>query len=309
MELVEVKGSDFGLEESKASQISQVFKPMLDTMVDLEEEANEIFKLDPESENAAMKAKELRLRYVKVRTGTAKIHKEQKAFYLAGGKFIDGWKNAQLFASQGVEEKLMSIEKHAENKAKEWIEAIAKERKEELIKYTEVVPADIGEMEDDIWEGYLEGMKIIHDKKVAADKKEADEKAAKEKADKIAADKLVADNKKLKAENAVKDKAIEDARIAAEEKETARVAKEAKDKKVKEAAEKAIQDVADKAAAEKLAIRQAELNKGDAAKVRDLIADLESLKDKYVFKSAKNKKTYGNVGKLIDKVVGYINEK
>jgi hypothetical protein len=48
---------------------------------------------------------------MKIRTATLDIHKKQKAFYLAGGKFVDGWKNAQHFASMGKEEKLEEIEK------------------------------------------------------------------------------------------------------------------------------------------------------------------------------------------------------
>jgi len=53
---------------------------------------------------------------------------------------------------------------------------------------------------------------------------------------------------------------------------------------------------------------EAELNKGDAAKVKDLIADLESLKTKYSFKSAKNKKMYSDVNLLIDKVINHIHK-
>lgn len=51
---------------------------------------------------------------------------------------------------------------------------------------------------------------------------------------------------------------------------------------------------------------QSELNKGDAAKVKDLIHDLETLKTKYSFKSAKNKKMYADVSVLIDKVINHI---
>jgi hypothetical protein len=51
---------------------------------------------------------------------------------------------------------------------------------------------------------------------------------------------------------------------------------------------------------------QLELNKGDTAKVNDLITDLELLKTKYTFKSAKNKKMYADVEKLINKVVNHI---
>ena len=51
---------------------------------------------------------------------------------------------------------------------------------------------------------------------------------------------------------------------------------------------------------------QAELNKGDADKLKDLVKDLESLKTKYQFKSAKNVKMYSDVNILIDKVISHI---
>lgn len=52
--------------------------------------------------------------------------------------------------------------------------------------------------------------------------------------------------------------------------------------------------------------RQAELAKGDAEKVKDLIEYLNASKTKFTFKSAKNKKMYSDVGELIDKVIVYI---
>ena len=114
MEIVKLEAAEFGLEESKAKEISNQFKPMLDKMVELEKEANEVFKMDKESPEAQKIAKEVRLKYVKVRTGTAEIHKQQKAFYLAAGRYIDGWKNTQLFASEGIEKRLTEYEKHKE---------------------------------------------------------------------------------------------------------------------------------------------------------------------------------------------------
>jgi hypothetical protein len=53
---------------------------------------------------------------------------------------------------------------------------------------------------------------------------------------------------------------------------------------------------------------QAELKKGDSDKVQDLKSDLEELKTKYSFKSAKYKKTYSDVNILIDKVINHINQ-
>jgi hypothetical protein len=52
--------------------------------------------------------------------------------------------------------------------------------------------------------------------------------------------------------------------------------------------------------------KQAELNKGDADKVKDLINDLKDLKTKYTFKSKTNKKMLENVCLLIDKVLTFI---
>jgi len=54
--------------------------------------------------------------------------------------------------------------------------------------------------------------------------------------------------------------------------------------------------------------KQSELNKGDAAKVEDLISDLQLLKSKYSFKSAKNSTMYSEVGILIGKVINHINK-
>ena len=67
---------------------------MLVKMTSLESQFNEIKVLEI-TLTLAKKAKALRLEYVKVRTGTDKIHKETKQFYLQAGRFIDGWKNTQ----------------------------------------------------------------------------------------------------------------------------------------------------------------------------------------------------------------------
>ena len=155
MELVKIKASDYGLEESKAKQISDMFKPMLDAMVELEDEYNGIISKDI-SQLLCKEAKDLRLKYVKIRTGTAKIHKELKQFYLQGGRFVDGWKNAQLMASQGIEEKLLNIENHYENIEKERLAKLQDERAKLLLPYElDPVPNNLGEMKEDIWNNFL----------------------------------------------------------------------------------------------------------------------------------------------------------
>jgi len=159
-DLVKINPSEFGLEETKAQDIANQFKPMLDKMVELENEYNDVIKLDIESPETSKKAKELRLKYVKVRTGTADIHKKQKAFYLAGGRFVDGWKNAQLLASQGKEERLMEIEKYQENLEKQRLEQVRLERIELIREYIENPDElDLHLMTDDVWDVYLETKK------------------------------------------------------------------------------------------------------------------------------------------------------
>ncbi len=64
-----------------------------------------------------------------------------------------------------------------------------------------------------------------------------------------------------------------------------------------------------KAEADRLAAIEAELSKGDEAKIEDLKADLLTLKTKYTFKSAKNQKLQTSVNELLDKVITFINDK
>lgn len=93
-------------------------------------------------------------------------------------------------------------------------------------------------------------------------------------------------------------------RIKAEKEEAERIERERLQKK--EAELKAKQDAERKEKEAEAAKIQAELNKGDADKVKDLISDLENLKTKYSFKSDKNKKKYADTCLLIDKVIAHI---
>lgn len=82
-------------------------------------------------------------------------------------------------------------------------------------------------------------------------------------------------------------------------------------KKAKEKAEKELKDkkeAEEKVEKNRLAEIEKELNKGDTAKIKDLIKDLEDLKTKYTFKSKRNKLKYIMVGGLIEKLINYIKE-
>jgi hypothetical protein len=305
-QIVKIDPKEFGLEETKAADIAAQFQPMLDKMVALEKEYNEVIKLPIEDQATAIKAKELRLKYVKVRTGTAEIHKTQKAFYLAGGRYVDGWKNAQLFASQGIEEKLESIEKHAENLERERIAKIQAERVEILMQYgVEYIPTlNLGTMPEDVWNNFFIGTKATYEAKKEAEKKAEEERIAKLKAEEEERERIRIENEKLKAEAEAREKAIAEERAKAEAErkaleekveaekkaaeEIARKEREAVEKKLKEEAEakakleaelKAKIDAENKRIADEKARELAELKaKQEAERLANLAPDKDKLK-------------------------------
>ncbi len=301
-ELIKINPTEYGLDVTRAKEIEAAFSPMLDKMKALEDEFNEVVKLDP-SASTSKQAKDLRRKYVKVRTGTATIHKEMKAFYLAGGRFVDGWKNAQLFASEGIEKKLKDIELHFENIEKERIEKLTESRTSELSPFScEFIPDGLGNMTDEVWQNYRTGVELAYNNKIEAEAKAKAEQEAREKAEAEERERIRLENERLKAEAKEAEAKAEAERLEAE-----RLLKIEKDK-----ADKLRKEAEAKAEAERLeaVARQqeieAELNKGDAAKVKDLIADLEALKTTYTFKSAKNKKVYAEVGTLLNKIINHI---
>lgn len=228
--LVEINHEEFGIEESKAKQIAEQFKPMLDKMQELELEFNEVSKLDIEDPVTSKKAKELRLKYVKVRTGTAEIHKTQKAFYLQAGRFVDGWKNAQLFASQGIEDKLESIEKYQGNKEIERINNIQLERINIIKPYVENTDnLVLSGMDDEVWEAYLTTKKNQYNDKIEAERVAEENRLAEIKRQEEEREAQRLENIRLKKEAEEREALILEERKKAEaEKEVIRLANEKK---------------------------------------------------------------------------------
>lgn len=253
-DIVKLDPKEYGLEESKAADIAAQFKPMLDKMVELEAEYNQVIALP--IEEAAAPAKTLRLKYVKVRTGTEKIHKEQKAFYLSAGRFVDGWKNTQLFASEGIEKKLQAIEDHAANKEKERIAALQVER-EALLQPYGVENANLlqlGQMTREVFNNFLLGTKTTYDQRIEAERIAEENRLAAIESERIRLEEQAAENARLKAE------AEEVARLRAEE--------QAKAEAERKAAEELLKAEQEKAAAARKAIE-------DAARIEREAAELQ----------------------------------
>lgn len=332
--IIKIEAADYGLQESKGKEISDMFKPMVDSMVEYESEFNEIVKLDPSKPETGVKASELLKRYVTVRTDTADIHKKLKNFFLLGGRFVDRWKAEQIQASKSKEDKLKEIKNYkAILDAKE---AVLKQESRALIyaKYIEEgeeIKTNLGTMPDEIWFHFIAGKKADFEARREAEKKAEVERLKKIRIEKerqkriraenetlrIAAEKaekqLLVDQQKREAEEKARiekeriaeEKRIEAARIEREKHEAELQAEREKQAKIeKELQEK--REAEEKAVKEAEAAKQAELNKGDVEKVTDLINDLKALKTKYSFDANKNKVMYKSVAGLLEKVIDFV---
>lgn len=308
---------EFGLEKKNVQSIEEAFKPKIAER----EVLNSIYEqlIVKEIDQSLVKeAIDLGRKLMKVRTGISAIHKTQKAFALATGKFVDAWKNKETLPITQMEEKLSEIKNHFVKLEEERLKKIQSERVEKINPYIEdAALRNLSDMDNDVWDAYFNAKKKEYEDRIAAEKqaeqdriqkeKEAEElRIKKEEENRAENERIRKENEKLKikAENS---KRIHKEKFEEEKRKKDAIAQQLKDRE--DAENKRIEDenkrIADEEKAEQDRI-QAELNKGDSEKVKDLSRDLELLKSKYVFKSAKNKKMYNSVGLLIDKVLVFV---
>jgi len=311
------------IEASKAKQIKATFEPMAIMLAEFEDaymgginEAGGGITKD-----VTVKAKRLRIDIGKVRIATEKLRVAQKEEYLKAGKAIDGVSNILKWAIGDKEAKLKEIEDHFQIQERKRLEALQADRVVLLAPYVEDAhERNLSEMEDDVWFIYLGAKKKDYNDQVVAEKQAEEDRIAKEKADAEERERFRAENERLKKEAEERERL---AKIEADKRAKAdaeRIAKEEAERKEREetirkerkAREKLEAEIRGKEEAELKAAQdaeaqiQADLNKGDAAKVKDLVADLGALKTKYSFKSAKNKKMYLNVGESISEIISRI---
>lgn len=114
----EIKPVLFGLETSKANEMVSGLSTTLAERQVLKNAYIDVIELPITTETLPV-FKDLRLKLVKNRTSIEKWHKTNKAFYLAGGRFVDAVKNKEIAENQELEAKLMEAEKFFENQEKE----------------------------------------------------------------------------------------------------------------------------------------------------------------------------------------------
>ena len=179
MKIEKLNPEEFGLQKAEATTIEKAFEPKIIEREALAGIYQELIKseLTPE---LCDEARALRLKLVKVRTGIADIHRTQKAFFLAAGRFVDAWKNKETEPVIQMEEKLSEIEKYYENLEKERKAKLRVERLAELEKYeTDATFVSVEDMNDQVWSSYLDGVKYQYEKRKEAERKEEEERQRK----------------------------------------------------------------------------------------------------------------------------------
>lgn len=164
-----INPSEFGIDVKKAEKVSNSFAPKIAEIEGYKNVYSGIIQSELNKENM-QQARELRLKLVKVRTGIAAIHKTEKAFYLAAGRFVDALKNKLTEPVEQMEEKLLEIEETEKRLEAERIARVKAERESELSKYCENVSLfPLGEMTQDAYEQLLNGQILAYEAKKKAE--------------------------------------------------------------------------------------------------------------------------------------------
>ena len=273
---------EFGLTVQTANNIMNKFVPSIAERDQLIPKYMEL--IDKKiNKTVELEAKELDKQFQKISKSIDETHKAEKNMYLQAGRFVDVQKNREKLPITQMREKLKEIATTTKRKEAAKIEKLEVKRTKELIALgmmETLLPADLGTLDDAVYDHYKSGVEATAKAKADADKKAKEEA---EKAQKAAA----------------KQKTIDDAALAKANIEKAQAKKQADELaaklKAKEDAERIL-----------LKRKQDLLVADDQVKFDELISSIEALKTKFTFKSDKNQKKLAGFVTLADKTIEYL---
>lgn len=178
MGLVKINAKDFGLEESKATTIESSFIPVI-TERDIISEIYKDLISSEITEELCERAGLLSTKLSKVNASLIRVHKAEKSFYLAGGKFVDAIKNKNIVVIEEMQTRLKALKNHFKNIEAERVEKLNQERKILCIPFVdseEMILSNLGSLSDNLWENYFTGLKVSY--KAAKDAERKAEEAA-----------------------------------------------------------------------------------------------------------------------------------
>lgn len=224
-----VKASEFGLEESKAENVAASFAPLIAERDVLTKVYENIITKELSAETSE-EARVLFNRFGKVGTGVDKTHKNEKAFVLSYGRYVDAWKNSIKGPMTLMKDNLKPIIKYQEIQEGIAQAKLKTERENELIKYVTEFPMGLEVMDESIYQTLKKGFILTWEEKQAADKKLEEDRILAEKARKEEDERVRKENDKLKAEAEVAEKKRLEEDKKRKEVETKRLQEEAKER-------------------------------------------------------------------------------
>ena len=322
-EIIKIDPKEFGLKKDRASEITKGLATILKEKEILCEQYGKVIKLETTKENVpAFRALRLQIRDNRTK-GIEAWHKVNKEFFLRGGQFVDAIKRIEVEENTHMEEQLLKGEKHFEIIEAERKTKLKIDREKALEKYEiETEHLQLGEMADDVWNKYFNGVKLEHEQSIAAEKKAEEERIAKEKADREEQERIRKDNERLQKEAEAKEKQMQAERAEAEAKQKAieekarkeREEAEAKAQKEAEARAKieaelqAKKDAEIKAEADKNAAETKEERAPDKQKLIELAGRFSAPKLPEV-KSKEAKEILKEVSEMCNKISIFLTEK
>lgn len=185
---LQIVPTDYGIEEKKANELIGNLPQIKQERSILEQQYEDVVKMDVEDPKSAKTARELRLKIRDNRTKGIEVwHKTTKEFFLKGGQFVDAIKRMEVAVNQRMENTLEEIEKYAEIQEQKRREELKEKRISELEKYSEFVPfgVDLGVLSDEEYLKIFNGAKLQFDAKIEAEKKEEAERLENERLDRL----------------------------------------------------------------------------------------------------------------------------
>jgi hypothetical protein len=264
-----INPKEFGIEESKASELQGNLPQLLAERDQLKSQYDALMLADIELPETAKQAKELRKLVKDNRTKGIEVwHRNAKEFFLRGGQFIDAKKKKECDINLLWEENLEKIEKHQELQEKARIADLQAQREALLTPYevANLSTLQLGTMPQETFDLFLQGAKSAYEKRIE------DARIAEER------ERIRLENERLKkeAEESEKQAQAERSKMEAERKAAEEKARkeresiEAKLKKEREEREKAERELKAKQEAELKAKKEAEAKAEAERKAKEL---------------------------------------
>jgi hypothetical protein len=180
----EVNPIEFGVEKKQAEELTSGLQTFRIEREQLIKQYEQVIKMEVTEENIKIFG-DLRKQVKHNRTkGFENWHKTQKAFFLAGGRFVDAIKNKEIAVNFYMEERLEEAEKFFENQEKERKEAQRLQRYEELSKYTENAGMyPLADISEEAFQELLKGARLSYEQAEAEKAEQA--RRAREEAEKV----------------------------------------------------------------------------------------------------------------------------